>query len=116
VGGVFTVLVALNPLPPAGQPSTVHAVVAAGSFGALAAWPLVSWRREPMVAWGLRRRVAVAAGCGLVALTGLFFAVVMAGGSRVGLVERIDAAALNLWPFAVAMTIVRSRPVTPRLL
>jgi hypothetical membrane protein len=107
--GVCTVLVALNPLPAAGEGSIAHAVVATGSFAALAAWPLLSSPTRPTVPWGLRRTVAVTAGCGLLAVTALFFAAVVVGGSRVGSVERVAATLLNLWPFVVAVTASRPR-------
>ena len=104
VGGACTVLVAMNPLPPAGQAANVHAVVAAGSFAALAAWPLVSWRRGEEVPWGLRHGVAVSAGCVLVAVTAWFFRDVVTEAATVGLSERAAAVLLNLWPLAVAVS------------
>ena len=113
-GGVCTILVALNPLPPAGQAATVHAVVAAGSFAALAAWPLTSWRRGESVPWGLRRGVAVSAGCGLVAVTAWFFREVVAEAATVGFSERADAVLLNLWPLAVAVSAWRLSARSPR--
>ena len=104
VGGACTVLVAMNPLPPAGQAANVHAIVAAGSFAALAAWPLVSWRRGEEVPWGLRHGVAVSAGCVLVAVTAWFFRDVVTEAATVGLSERTAAVLLNLWPLAVAVS------------
>lgn len=103
-GGLCTILVGVNPLPPAGQTATVHAVVAAGSFAALATWPFASWQRGESVPWGLRRGVAVCAGCGLVAVTGWFFRDVVAEVATVGLSERAAAVLLNLWPVAVALS------------
>jgi len=113
-GGLCTVLVGLSPLPPAGQTSNVHAVVAAGSFAALATWPFVNWRRGESVPWGLRRGVAVSAGCGLVAVTAWFFRDVVAEATTVGLSERADAALLNLWPLAVAVSAWRLSARSPR--
>ncbi len=104
-GGVFTILIALNPLPAGGEGSTAHAVVAAGSFGALALWPFVSWRSGDEVPWALRRGVAIAAGAGLVAATAWFFRGVLTESANVGLVERVDALLLNLWPLVVATSI-----------
>jgi hypothetical membrane protein len=103
-GGVCTILVGLSPLPSAGQAAPVHAVVAAGSFAALAAWPLVSWRQGESVPWGLRRGVALSAGCGLVAVTAWFFRDAVLGTGTVGLSERAAAVLLNLWPLAVAVS------------
>lgn len=106
-GGVCTILVALTPLPPAGQTSIAHAVVAAGSFAALATWPLAAWRRSEPIPWGLRRRVALSAGCGLVAVTAWFFRDVVTEAETVGLSERVSAVLLNLWPLAVAASVRR---------
>jgi hypothetical protein len=113
-GGLCTILVGLSPLPPAGQASTVHTVVAAGSFAALATWPLVSWRRGESVPWGPRRGVAVSAGCGLVAVTAWFFRDVVAEAATVRLSEREDAVLLNLWPVAVAVSAWRQSARSPR--
>jgi len=104
-GGLFTVLIAANPLPEGGGGSTAHAVVAAGSFGALAMWPFVSWRPGESTPWGLRRAVALTAGVGLVAATAWFFQAALSESANVGLVERVDALLLNLWPLAVATSI-----------
>ena len=108
-GGVFTLLVAANPLPPAGQSAPVHAVVAAGSFAALAAWPLFSWQRGTSAPWALRPAVALTAGTALVIATGWFFASVVTDAQRVGLAERSAAVVLNLWPLAAATSIWRAQ-------
>lgn len=113
-GGVCTILVGLNPLPTAGQAATVHAVAAAGSFAALATWPLASWRRGESVPRGLRRGVALSAGCGLVAVTAWFFRDAVAEGATVGLSERAAAVLLNLWPLAVALSVWRLFSRSPR--
>ncbi len=109
LGGVCTLLVAANPLPPAGQSAAVHGVVAAGSFAALAAWPLASWQRGSSTAWALRPAVAITAGTVLVLATGWFFASVVSEAKKVGLAERSAAVVLNLWPLAATASIWRSQ-------
>jgi hypothetical protein len=104
VGGACTALVALNPLPSPGGHSALHSLFATGAFSALALWPLISWVRGSSVPWGLRRTVAICAGCGLVALTGWFFGEALAGGSQLGLAERVAAASQTLWPMVVALS------------
>lgn len=106
-GGVFTLLVAANPLPPAGQSAPVHGIVAAGSFAALAIWPLASWTRGTVSPWTLRPAVALTAGTALVMATGWFFASVLTDAQKVGLAERSAAVVLNLWPLAVATSVWR---------
>jgi len=114
-GGVFTIAIALAPLPAGGQGATTHAVFAAGSFGALAVWPLASWRRGSTVPWGLRRNVALAAGGGLIVATAWFFGAVLTDSANVGLVERVDAVLLNVWPLAVVASALRQGYTESRL-
>jgi len=114
-GGLCTLLVATNPLPAPHGHSAVHTAVAAGAFAALAVWPLASWRRSGAAPWGLRPRVAVSAGGGLVLLTGWFFSQALGDGARVGLVERVAAAAQTVWPCAVVLSaVVAGREVRRR--
>jgi len=103
VGGLCTCLVALNPLPPAPQASTGHAVFATGTFLCLAAWPLASWRAGHDVSWALRRAVAVTAGCLLVSLTAWFFVASLTDSDLLGLAERAAAGTQNVWPFVVTL-------------
>lgn len=106
-GGVFTLLVAANPLPPVGQAAPVHGVVAAGSFAALAAWPLLSRQRGSTSPWALRPAVALTAGTALVVATSWFFASVVTEAQKVGLAERSAAVVLNVWPLVAAASIWR---------
>ena len=105
-GGVATVLVAVYPLPTGDGPAPEHAVAAGIAFGALAAWPAISWRRrsrpQPPP---LPFRPAVALGAGGVLLAGLgwFFTELLRDGDRVGLSERIAAGSQALWPLAAVL-------------
>ena len=107
VGGACTFVIAFVPLPATGEDSTAHAVFAAGSFGALALWPLFSWHRGEQVAWGLRRPVALVAGCILVGVAAWFFRGVLISASTAGLSERLAAVLLNLWPLVVVLTVLQ---------
>ena len=111
-GGVCTLLVGLFPLPAGDGESTAHAIAAAGSFGLLAVWPLLSWQRGSGVPWGVRRGVAITAGCGLAIATGLFFRDAVAGGANIGLTERAAAVLLNVWPVAVTVSAVAATRAT----
>ena len=91
-GGVATVLVAANPETAGRGGSLPHTLSAAAGFIALAAWPLLSWRREPS-APALLRPAACAGASGLT-----------------GLAERMLAGAQALWPLAVIFTCYRSWP------
>lgn len=120
LGGAFTVLVAVFPLPAGGGSSAAHGAVALGAFVSLSAWPLASWRRAEVsagsggdVPWGLRRPVAVGAG---VVLTGLLvaFGATLSSGSGVGLTERLAAGAQSLWPLAVVASVPVARAARRR--
>jgi Protein of unknown function (DUF998) len=117
-GGVATVVVAANPLPPAGGSSLPHGLAAGVAFVALAIWPAGAWRRPSPVPVGpvpaqpvpaspvpAVLRPAVAAGAVLI-LAGLltWFAVELwGGGGQVGLSERVLAGAESIWPLVVVL-------------
>ncbi|MGI8814847.1 MAG: DUF998 domain-containing protein [Pseudonocardia sp.] len=101
-GGVATVLVATFPLPADHGSAPAHAVVAGAAFGALAAWPALSWRQEAPTR-ALRLPAALAAATGLLGLVG-WFAAELSGGDRVGLAERVAAGAQALWPLVVVLS------------
>jgi hypothetical membrane protein len=103
LAGVTTLLVAAFPLPRHGS-SAAHTAVAAVSFGALAVWPVLGYRRGPGVPPGLRPGVAVAATVVLLGLVGWFAVELYGGGARIGLAERVAAGAEAIWPFVVVLT------------
>jgi hypothetical membrane protein len=98
-GGVGTALVAAFPLPAGGATSVPHTVAAGVAFTALSAWPALASRRRS------DRLAAVA----LLVLLGWFVAELVADGPRVGLTERLAAAAQSLWPLAAVLTTGRTR-------
>ncbi|MCA1673979.1 MAG: DUF998 domain-containing protein [Actinobacteria bacterium] len=92
-GGAATVAVAAFPQPVTGE-STAHVAAAAIAFPALSLWPAVAWRRGTSPA----RAVSLGAASGLLGLLGWFGLEFFAGGARLGLSERLLAAAQALWP------------------
>jgi hypothetical membrane protein len=88
-GGVATLLVAAFPLPRTGS-SLPHAVAALVAFAALTAWP------------ALARRSFVATAV-LALLLAWFGYELFSDGDRVGLSERVLAAAQAIWPLCVAV-------------
>jgi hypothetical protein len=81
------------------------------AFVSLAAWPALSWRREPGVPSPFRPKVALAAGGVLLAGLGWFFAELLGGGARAGLSERVAAGGQALWPL-IAVVGARKRRTT----
>jgi hypothetical membrane protein len=102
LGGVATILVAVFPLPVSGAAPT-HAVAAGAAFVALAVWPAFAWRRQPGPA-ALRPIVSVTAAVVLLGLLA-WFAAALGTGDRVGLTERLAAAAQACWPLVVALSV-----------
>jgi hypothetical membrane protein len=107
LGGAASLLVAAFPLPAGGGSSAAHTVAAFLSFVLLTVWAPYAGVRDPSAPWGLRRRVALAAGGGLAALTLLFFATALLGSADLGLTERLAAGAQALWPAAVVASVPR---------
>jgi hypothetical membrane protein len=120
-GGVATALVAANPLPGDGGPAPEHAIAAGVAFVALAAWPTLSWRRNPAddardaetLPLPFRPVVALAAGSALLGCLGWFFAELLRDGDRVGLSERVAAGSQALWPLAAVLLTRRTRHILP---
>ena len=96
LGGVATGLVAVF-----AEPSEAHFPVATASFVLLAIWPAASGLPTPRAGW-----VAAGAMSALLAWFGTEL-----GGERVGLVERVAAAAESLWPLAAVALTARRLPV-----
>lgn len=101
-GGIATATVSVLPLPRVG-PSQAHGTAALIGFVTLALWPLGSWRRVAVAAWGLRRRVAIGAGIALAALV-VWFGASLSAQHLVGVSERVAAGAEALWPLVVVLS------------
>ena len=103
LGGAATVLVAAFPLPSGGGGSPAHAAGAAVAFGALAAWPALAWRKGSGVPVSLRPAVSVGAAAVLLGLVAWFAVELGIDGGRVGLAERVAAAAQATWPLLAVL-------------
>ena len=105
IGGAATVLLAAFPQPLVGD-STAHIATAAIIFPALSLWPALAWRRggQPGPA------VWLVGASGLLGLLGWFAFENFSGGPRIGLSERVLAAAQAVWPL-VAVLLARRRPL-----
>jgi hypothetical membrane protein len=97
-GGVGTVALAALPLPVTGD-SPAHVVAATVAFPALSLWPVLAVRRGSTP----RPAVWVSAAAGLLVLLGWFGIDYFGGSSRIGLSERMLAAAQALWPLAAVL-------------
>jgi len=107
--GLAGVLVAASPEPATGGFSLAHAFWSALGFAFLAAWPLASRRRGPMVPWGLRPPAAVGASAVITVLLAWFLVELVTHGGQIGLAERALGCAQALWPLLVVLSCRRSR-------
>lgn len=98
-GGAATVAVAAFPQPVTGD-SPAHVAAAAVAFPALSLWPALAWRRGGAPS----RAVTLGAASGLLALLGWFGLDFFTSAPRIGLSERLLAAAQSLWPLAAVAT------------
>lgn len=104
-GGAATVLLAAFPQPLVGD-SAAHIAIAAIIFPALSLWPALAWRRGAQpgpVVW-------LVAASGLLGLLGWFAFENFGGGPRIGVSERVLAAAQAIWPLVVVL-LARRRPL-----
>jgi hypothetical protein len=117
LGGIATLGVAAAPLPSGDGGSAAHTGFAATAFLALAAWPAFALRRvaragsdgvreAPDLPW--RPVVALPVTAALLGLVG-WFGAELGSDVRVGLAERVAAAAQALWPLVAVRLAVRSR-------
>lgn len=97
-GGVGTVALAALPLPVIGD-SPAHVIAATVTFPALSLWPVLAVRRGSTP----RPAVWLSAAAGLLVLLGWFGIDYFGGSSRIGLSERMLAAAQALWPLAAVL-------------
>jgi hypothetical membrane protein len=127
VGGIATALVAAYPLPVGRGPAPQHAAAAGLAFGALGAWPAISWRRARRrdIAGGadvvaalrpeavpapFRPEVAIPAGGVLLTALGWFLVDFVDGGERIGFSERVAAGLQAIWPLVAVLAARRSSP------
>ncbi len=97
-GGAATVLLAAFPQPAIGY-STVHVAAASIAFPALSLWPALACRRGGTPEAGPMLVAAV----GLLGLLGWFGIEYFGQSPRIGLSERVLAAAQALWPLAAVL-------------
>jgi hypothetical membrane protein len=108
-GGAATVVLAVAPLPVTGT-SPVHVAAVSVAFTTLSVWPALAWRRGDIRHWGTPgRRASRLVAAGLLGLFGWFGLEYFSQSPRLGLAERILAAAQALWPLAAVLLARRSK-------
>jgi hypothetical membrane protein len=111
VSGLSFFGVAAFPLETMAAPSGVgHRLSAIIGFILLAAWPLVSIRRDRSFPWVLRPTAAISATLVMAAFCFWFLAVwANTGSGYVGTMERIAAGLEGIWPMIVVIVVWRAQ-------
>ena len=108
LGGIATIGVAATPITATATPMG-HTLTAGTAFLALTVWPVLAARRSasmpmPMPMPNVLRFPVSIAATGVLVVTLSWFAVELsAGGTHLGLAERVAAGAQALWPLAVVV-------------
>ena len=111
IGGLAFFGVAAFPLEVMALPSSPgHKISAMIGFIALAAWPLVGWRRDRNLPWVVRPLPSIVM-TGVMAVFCFWFLAVWANPQLgyVGTMERIAAALESLWPMVVVLVLARAQ-------
>jgi hypothetical membrane protein len=113
LGGVSSILIAVNPQPRHGG-SLTHEAFSLVGVVVMTIWPVAAIRRDPAAPIGLQPRAAYAATAVNVAVL-LWFTVELFNGPDLGLAERTVTADQSIWPLLVVLSAVLARQRAPAL-
>jgi hypothetical membrane protein len=104
IGGISSVLIAVNPQPRHGG-SLAHEAFSLVGVVVMTLWPIAAIRSEPGAPFGLRPAAAIA-----ITVTTLtveaWFVVELFHGPQLGLAERTVTADQSIWPLLVVMSVL----------
>jgi hypothetical membrane protein len=107
IGGISSILIAVNPQPPHGG-SLAHETFSLVGVVVMTIWPLAAIRREPAAPFGLRPAAALAITCATLAVE-VWFVIELFNGPELGLAERTVAADQSIWPLLVVTSVLAAR-------
>ncbi len=113
VGGISSILIAVNPQPRHGG-SLAHEAFSLVGVVVMTLWPVASIRRDAGAPLGLRARAAYAVTAVTLAVL-LWFTVELFNGPELGLAERTITADQSLWPLLVVLSVVAAGQRAPAL-
>jgi hypothetical membrane protein len=113
IGGISSILIAVNPQPSGGG-SLPHEVFSLVGVVVMTLWPLAAVRRELGAPFGLRPAAAVVMTAFTLALL-VWFAIELLHGPELGLAERTVTADQSIWPLLVVLSVrwARQRWLVP---
>lgn len=103
IGGISSILIAVNPQPSGGG-SLAHEAFSLLGVVVMTAWPLAAVRRELGAPVGLRPSAAVAVTAFTLALL-VWFSIELFHGPELGLAERTVTADQSIWPLLVVLSV-----------
>ena len=104
IGGVSSILIAVNPQPPHGG-SLAHEAFSLVGVVVMTIWPLAAMRRDPGAPFGLRPAAVLAATAVTLGVL-LWFTIELFHGTELGLAERTVTADQSIWPLVVVMSVL----------
>jgi len=113
IGGISSILIAVNPQPRSGG-SLAHEAFSLVGLVVMTIWPVAAIRRDPAAPFGLRPAAAIAI-TGVTLAVEVWFAIELFHGSELGLAERTVTADQSIWPLLVVASVLvaRHRSVVP---
>jgi hypothetical membrane protein len=113
IGGICSILIAVNPQPRQGG-SLAHEAFSLVGVVVMTLWPVAAIRREPAAPFGLRPGAALAI-TGVTLTIEAWFVLELFHGPELGLAERTVTADQSIWPLLVVMSVLvaRQRSVVP---
>lgn len=107
IGGISSMLIALNPQAPHGG-SLPHEAFSLLGVVVMTIWPIAGMRRDLDAPFGLRPATA----CAATAVTLVFllwFTIELFNGAQLGLAERTVTADQSIWPLLVVLSVLATR-------
>jgi hypothetical membrane protein len=107
IGGISSILIAVNPQPRGGG-SLAHEAFSLVGVVVMTMWPIAAVRREPGAPFGLRPAAAVVVTSFTLALL-VWFTIELFHGPELGLAERTVTADQSIWPLLVVLSVLTAR-------
>ncbi|MGH3303004.1 MAG: DUF998 domain-containing protein [Streptosporangiaceae bacterium] len=111
IGGIASILIAVNPEPRFGG-SLAHEAFSVVGVVVMTIWPVAAIRREPGAPFGLRPAAAVAM-TGVTLAVVAWFTIELFHGPELGLAERTVTADQSMWPLLVVLSVLVARQRSP---
>lgn len=113
LGGISSILIAVNPQPQHGG-SLAHEAFSLVGVVVMTTWPIAAIRRESGAPFGLRPVAAVAV-TGVTLVIEAWFLIELFHGPELGLAERTVTTDQSIWPLLVVMSVLvaRQRSLVP---